>query len=167
MLYPDIQVWAFSRECRQKKRERALCAGHLIITSQLRRPPMAKRSPAAQSKHDHMVTSLVKMLIRNGYSEIRSAHLGAFEDPGRMPGRDGKFYTSDVIARSNGVEYVFEVETKETISLDYTKEQFKAFFDYAKKNNGVFSVIVPNDVEQKAGIILQELGMDEIKIMTM
>jgi Holliday junction resolvase len=139
----------------------------IFITFSQRSRPMAKRTPASQSKHDHMVTSLVKLLVKDGYSDIHATHLGAFEDPAKVPGRDGKLYMCDVVARNNGIDHIFEVETMETITLDFTKEQFKAFYDHAKKNEGVFNILVPNNVESDAVMVLRELGMEEIKVWTM
>ncbi len=127
---------------------------------------MAKRNPESQGRHYHMLTTLVKNLVQNGYSDIASA-LGDFADPAEMPGRDGRPYISDAVAWKDGVEHVFEVETHETIELDYTREQFAAFYDHARKTAGTFSIIVPKKSEFLARSVLERLEMPEVKVWTM
>jgi Holliday junction resolvase len=127
---------------------------------------MGKRTSESQSKHDYMITSLVRYLIEQGYTNIKSSHLGHFENPSEMPGRDGNTYTSDVIAWKDGKEYIFEVETSETIDLDYTKEQFEAFYDYARGHQAEFNVLVPKKSEGAVKHLLNHMNMAEVKIWT-
>lgn len=127
---------------------------------------MGRRTAESQSKHDYMITSLVRYLIEQGYTDIKSSHLGHFQNPDEMPGRNGSKYTSDVIAWKDGKQFVFEVETTETIDLDYTREQFEAFYDYARGNQAEFSVLVPKKCEGAAKSVLENLDMPEVKVWT-
>lgn len=127
---------------------------------------MGKRTSESQSKHDYMITSLVRYLIEQGYTNIRSTHLGHFEDPTEMPGRSGSTYKSDVIAWKEEKEYIFEVETSETIDLDYTREQFEAFYDYAQHHNAEFNVLVPKKSESQVKHLLNDMNMPDVKIWT-
>lgn len=127
---------------------------------------MGKRTAESQSKHDYMITSLVRYLIEQGYTDIKCSHLGHFDDPEEMVGRNGTRYSSDVIAWKDGKQYVFEVETNETIDLDYTKEQFEAFYDYAKGHEAEFSVLVPKKCETAVKHVLDDLKMPEVKVWT-
>ncbi len=127
---------------------------------------MAKRNPESQGRHYHMLTSLVKTLVQDGYTDIVSA-LGDFTDPAHMPGRDGKLYVSDAIAWKEGIEHIFEVETDETIELDFTREQFLAFYDHARKAAGVFNIIVPKKSEPVVREVLERWAMPEAKVWTM
>ncbi|MBE0598487.1 MAG: hypothetical protein IH614_14570 [Desulfuromonadales bacterium] len=127
---------------------------------------MGKRTSESQSKHDYMITSLVRYLIEQGYSDIKSSHLGHFENPTEMQGRDGTPHRSDVIAWKDGKEYIFEVETSDTIDLDYTREQFEAFYDYAREHQAEFNVLVPKKSEGTAKHLLNDMNMPEVKIWT-
>ena len=127
---------------------------------------MAKRTPESQGRHYHMLTSLVKRLIHEGYTGIES-ELAGFENPVQMPGRNGKLYTSDAVAWKDGVCHVFEVETAETLDIDYTREQFGAFYDYVKKSRGSFCVLVPRKNAEAAREVLEKLQMPDVEIWTM
>ena len=127
---------------------------------------MGKRTAESQSKHDYMITSLVRYLIEQGYTDIQSSHLGHFDDPFEMDGRTGKKYISDVIACKDGKQHVFEVETNETIDLDYTREQFEAFYDYARGHQAEFNILVPKSAEGNVKNVLDTLQMEEVNIWT-
>lgn len=127
---------------------------------------MGKRTSESQSKHDYMITSLVRYLIEQGYTDIKSSHLGHFENPTEMVGRNGGTYISDVIARKEGKEYIFEVETSETLDLDYTRQQFEAFYDYAVGHEAEFNVLVPKKSESTVKHLLNDLNMSEVKVWT-
>ena len=127
---------------------------------------MAKRTPESQGRHYHMLTSLVKRLIHEGYTHIES-ELSGFENPLEMPGRNGNSYISDVVAWKDGICHVFEVETAETLDIDYTREQFTAFHDYAKKSRGSFCILVPRKNEGQAREVLERLNMPEVDVWTM
>ena len=127
---------------------------------------MGKRTSESQSKHDYMITSLVRYLIEQGYSNIKSSHLGHFENPTEMPGRTGNTYSSDVIAWKEGKEYIFEVETSDTLDLDYTREQFEAFYDYARDHHAEFNVLVPKKSESMVKHLLNNMEMSEVKVWT-
>ena len=118
-----------------------------------------KRPIQQQQEHDLLVQSLVRKLISNYHGNVK-ADIEQREKP-KVICRDDVELTPDVTATIQGGDFIFEVETADSISDEHTALEWKAFNDYCKEGNRTFVVAVPEgDSITMAQSRLNELGVE-------
>ncbi len=115
-----------------------------------------------QSEHDILVAQLVSHLESEGFDEIK-ADIRGYDQPSRFWWKDNpdEKFIPDVMATNNdGVFYIFEVETSDTIKGKRSENQWKLFSEHAKSNEGVFIVLVEDGYEDAAKEQVRNLGIN-------
>lgn len=112
----------------------------------------------SQEEHDLMVQMLAQGLAGAGHNNIR-AHLEGWEPPGEIAwGGIGRGHVPDVTATGQGFE-LYEVETADSINHPHTAEQWESFDAFARRNELLFTVVVPKGSRPRAERRLKELGV--------
>ena len=100
-----------------------------------------------QSKHDEIVKSLAVLIEEDGHTDIK-ADIGGYERPTKIIWKNtGKGHIPDVISTKTS-NYIFEVETDDSIDDSHTADQWVLFSKYAKRHNTMFIVVVPEGSKQ-------------------
>lgn len=112
-----------------------------------------------ESVHEALVKWLADSLPSRGFGQIRADLPGRVQpETIRWKGAsDG--HIPDASARLSGREYIFEVETADTISIQHTQDQWTLFDAYAKHNSAIFVVVVPKGSEAAATQQLKAWGL--------
>lgn len=105
---------------------------------------MTQRLIPSQERHDHMVERIAEGLRQEGFPEVRAAGLEGFDPPDPVEG-----HVPDVSA-TNHHRYIYEVETEESLELEETRLQWKAFGHFARYNDTRFVIVVPQGVGTQA-----------------
>ncbi len=127
---------------------------------------MGKRTSESQSKHDYMITSLVRYLIEQGYSNIKSSHLGHFEDPVEMPGRTGNTYTSGTSSPGKKVKNTFSRSKPAIPSISITPASSSKHFTIMPATTRRSSTFWYKKSESTVKHLLNNMEMSEVKIWT-
>jgi len=92
-----------------------------------------------EGAHNRMVSHVARWLNQNGYPNLR-ADVEGYSQPVKITWtQTGEGYIPDLTAG----DFVIEVETDDTISIDHTKSQCELFAAYAKQHGKRFVVVVP------------------------
>ncbi|MFC2025342.1 hypothetical protein ACFLTG_02905 [Chloroflexota bacterium] len=102
-----------------------------------------------QIEHDSMVRSVANYLKENGHSSIK-ADLEGYEKPELIYWSSTKKGHYPDVTSNKSKDYIFEVETDDTISELHTGDQWKLFSESAKIYSKAFIVVVPKESESKA-----------------
>ena len=125
-------------------------------------PPLPQRflafwpGPAAlaanKRHHDGLLRILAEVLSRpHNRFEFVCADLPGWVRPKRIVDeRTGEASVPDAQARLGGQEFVFEVETAQTLGLAHTRRQCALFSGYAVLRGGEFVLVVPNGEQRRA-----------------
>jgi len=105
---------------------------------------MARRTMVSQQRHDAMVQRIADGLRDGGFPTVRADQVDGYAPPDEIGGQ-----VPDVTA-SGQQEYIYEVETEESLELDETDRQWQAFAHYARHNNAQFVIVVPKGLGIKA-----------------
>lgn len=112
-----------------------------------------------QEDHETMVRSLAIHLKKLGHSDIKVDLFGNKVPEQVRWGANKAGYIPDVTSTKDK-NYVFEVETDDSINEEHTEDEWKLFAAYAKKESRQFIVVVPKGSEQKAWKRAEALGID-------
>lgn len=124
---------------------------------------MAKRGN--QAGHDSMVKSIVNHIKGQGHSNIK-ADLEGYEQPELIIwSSTKKGHVPDVTSTKNQ-EYIFEVETDDSIDDSHTEDQWRLFSANAKEHSKTFIVVVPKGSETQAWQRVKELGINVDDVWT-
>jgi hypothetical protein len=96
--------------------------------------------------HEFLMAKLVERIIYHQGEAIRAHNYGNYPCPQKLiwpTTQQG--HVPDVTAVIYGTEFVFEVETDDTIMSDHTKSQLELFAAYAQHANAVCCLVVPKD----------------------
>lgn len=109
--------------------------------------------------HDSMIQTLVNHLARNGFTTIH-ADLPGFQQPAEITWREtGKGHIPDVTAFKAAHQYVFEVETADSLGNGHTEDQLRLFGAFASQHNASFYLVVPSRSEATARSLLVRLDV--------
>ena len=117
---------------------------------------MAKRRN--QEEHDSMVKAVAKYLKENGHSNIKADLLG-YDKPDLIYWESTKKGHIPDVTSTKNQEYIFEVETDDSIDDSHTEDQWKLFSAYAEQYSKKFIVVVPKELEQQARQRAKQLGI--------
>jgi len=124
---------------------------------------MAKRTN--QTEHDGMVKSVVNFVKAEGHSNIK-ADLEGYDKPELIYWKStGKGHYPDVTS-TKSENYIFEVETDDSINDSHTEDQWKLFSANVKAHSRKFIVVVPKGSEQQAWQRVRELGISVDDVWT-
>lgn len=119
---------------------------------------MAKRK--SEEEHKELIRELVTTLEENGFVRIKADGLEGYERTEVVPSyNDETDHRPDVTSFKEGMTYLFEVETADSIDHEHTIMQWDTFaneasiFEYKE-----FYVVVPEGSEKAARSRLKELG---------
>lgn len=120
---------------------------------------MAKRSDPTE--HRKLLASLAVYLESNNFENIKVDGFDAYEQPDEVRGS----HIPDATAEKSGTEYIYEVETKDSINDTHTRDQWGAFAGEAANYGWKrFIVVVPkghkNEAEQR--VFMLDLNIDGI-----
>jgi Holliday junction resolvase len=122
---------------------------------------MAVRLPKFQNDHDEMIRTLVRDLEDKGFKNIRASHIDEYE--GRRPekitllgSRQG--YVPDIFATRDGLGYIFEVETPDSIGGPNAEEEFKVLAASAEAEGSYVYLVVPQECKAAAEFLIRKLG---------
>lgn len=124
---------------------------------------MAKRRN--QSEHDSMVKAIVNHVKANGHSDIK-ADLEGYEKPELIYWSSTKKGYYPDITSTKRQNYIFEVETDDSINDSHTEDQWKLFSANAKEHSKTFIVVVPKGSETQAWQRVKELGINVDDVWT-
>jgi hypothetical protein len=125
---------------------------------------MAKRKN--QAEHVSMVKSIANYLSSKGFSAIK-ADLPDQSQPDLIYWeKTKKGHVPDVTATLNNQNYIFEVETDDSVNDEHTEDQWTLFAANAKQYSKQFIVVVPKGSETKAHQRLEELKISANDIWT-
>jgi hypothetical protein len=113
---------------------------------------------SSQAEHDLMVQMLARGLAAAGHGNVR-AHVEGWDPPGEIAWRGvGRGHVPDVTATGEGFE-LYEIETADSIEHPHTAEQWESFNAFARRNNLLFTVVVP-----KGSRPLVEKRLNELEV---
>ena len=122
-------------------------------------------SPAAlaanKRHHDELLRILADVLSRpHNHFDLVCADLEGWVKPKRITGEHAsEAHVPDAQAWLGSQEFIFEVETAETIALEHTRRQCALFSAYAYPNRGEFVLVVPNGTQSRAQRQLARWGI--------
>jgi hypothetical protein len=119
-----------------------------------------------QSDHDIMVRSVARHVKEQGHSDIK-VNLFGYETPDQIYwGTTNKGHTPDVTS-TNIKQFIFDVETGDSITDPQTEDQWKLFSAHARQQSKTFVVVVPKGFEQQARQRAADLGikLDDVWIV--
>lgn len=97
----------------------------------------------ARSEHDRLVEKLRTRLVSNLFSDIK-VDLPGYVKPERIVWTaTQRGHEPDATASSLAKQYVFEVETADSIGDDHTYEQCRLFAAYVRDRFAEFGLVVP------------------------
>jgi hypothetical protein len=117
---------------------------------------MAKRK--SQSNHHAMVRTLASHLERKEHTDVKADIKGYAQPELLYWGATQKGHISDVTS-NRGRDFVFEVETVDSINHTHTEDQWKLFSANAKQYSKQFIVVVPKGSEAQAWQRAKLLGI--------
>ncbi len=117
---------------------------------------MAKRRN--QSEHDSMVKSMIAHIKAWGHDDIK-ADLEGYEKPELIYWPNTKKGHYPDITSTKSQNYIFEVETIDSINDSHTEDQWKLFSANAKEHSIMFIVVVPKGAGAEARQRVGELGI--------
>jgi hypothetical protein len=130
-----------------------------LITTGLRffagfQRPSAQMLAANKRSHDNLLQLLMQVLggPNHGFEHLR-ADLHGWAKPERILSPvTGDGYTPDASAWLwlGFTEYIFEVETADTLSLEHTRRRCHVFSDHATKHGAEFVLVVPLGLQARA-----------------
>ena len=118
---------------------------------------MAKK--VVRDEHEMLLISLVSQLHDQGYSYIRTK-LKGYEKPDEIFWAIAeRGYSPDAVALKDSAEYMFAVETSESINDSGIEDKWKLFSTYSRQQAKKFVVVVPGESEKKAQELVSEMGI--------
>ena len=121
-----------------------------------------RRNP---SEHDGMVKSVADHLASTGHRNIR-ADIAGFSKPDLIHWKGQSTGHIPDVTSVNGVQYLFEVETGDSIGDQHTADQWRLFSASARLNSKRFVVVVPKGFEQDARTRASQLGVSLYDVWT-
>lgn len=134
---------------------RGLIGGALGDFYRVPEPPrrtLADLYKASKQAHDSLLRVLMGILSKpgSGFDLLRADLPGWTQPQGIEWTQTRQGHVPDARAWKAYTEYVFEVETADTISIEHTRRQCELFSAYASQHNGVFVLFVPTGHEARA-----------------
>jgi hypothetical protein len=117
---------------------------------------MAKRRD--QSKHDSMVKSVADHVSENGHTNVK-ADIEGYDRPELIYWENTKKGHIPDVTSTSGTQYIFEVETEDSIDDSHTEDQWKLFSANAQQDSKKFIVVVPKGYDQQARTRAKQLGV--------
>lgn len=112
-----------------------------------------------QSEHDSMVRSIINYIKGEKHSSIR-ADLQGYEKPELIYWSGTKKGHYPDVTSTEGQNYIFEVETDDSINDSHTEDQWRLFSANAKEHSKTFIVVVSKGAEQQAQQRAKDLGIN-------
>jgi hypothetical protein len=103
--------------------------------------------------HKSLINTRVNGYKNEGHTSLK-ADIDSYDQPSEING-----FIPDITSRKNDTFFITEAETCKTIDTEHTENQWKAFHDYALKNNAKFNVVIPESCFAKAKKIAKEIGV--------
>lgn len=108
--------------------------------------------PPTLSEHDRLVTLAAGRMQAQGMTNIKAAHIDAFERPAQIGS-----YIPDVTAFAQGKPYIAECESRDGLAQAHTAEQWRTFYKQAVYADGYFIAVVAKADEAEANALLQSI----------
>ena len=113
----------------------------------------------SQTSHDQMVWDVYNHLISNSYRDVK-ADLQSLTKPDLIHWTSNKKgHIPDLTAKYNGNEFIFEVETTDSIFDQHTEDQWRLFAANANQYGKSFRVVVPKSSKEAVDSRLNQLGI--------
>jgi hypothetical protein len=103
-----------------------------------------------QSAHDKLVKAVVDSLSPELYADVKGNIFGYTIPSKIILTNSEEVYIPDVTGKVEDFQYIYEVETEETISNEHTKNKWELVSDYAAKHNAIFVIVVPKGCRNTA-----------------
>lgn len=121
---------------------------------------MAERQEKNQRYHDEMIRNLVRNLGEKGFTDIRASHIEEYE--GSRPEKISmkgipQEYVPDIFAVKDGICYLFEVETPDSIGGTNAAEEFMVLAAQAMEEDNYLYVVVPDECRAAAEFMIRKL----------
>ena len=120
---------------------------------------MSKRF--SQTEHDALLLNLGEFCLEQGFSELRLDLPDAFcarPDTLRLLQSD-QFETPDASGMFEGQEYIFEVETEDSVEDEHTVSQWRIIAEYTAETGKKMVIAVPGQAVETVWRRLEELGI--------
>lgn len=139
-----------------------------LITTGLRffagfQRPSAQMLAANKRAHDDLLQLLMQVLggANHGFEHLRADLHGWVKPEKILSPLTGEGYTPDASAWLwlGFTEYIFEVETADTLSLEPTRRQCQIFSYHAMKHGAEFVLVVPLGLQARAARQLAAWGI--------
>lgn len=107
----------------------------------------------SQNEHDALLKAAIVEMQRQGFTNICADHLHNFSQPALVGG-----YIPDATGYYKGSPVIVEVESETGLSQQHTEDQWWAFINAAKRNNGFFIAVVSRRQELTARLLLNKIN---------
>ena len=111
-----------------------------------------ERGPSSRKNHLDLIEWMVKMLEKKNHRVTHADH-PKLNHP--RPDKEVN-HIPDIVSRLNGIRYITEAETCDSINHPHTESQWKEFH----RANSRFLIVVPNSCKEDAKQKARELGVD-------
>lgn len=115
---------------------------------------MSKRGDNESKEHENLVSMMAKYYSTKGYVTIKADLNEYANKPDKING-----YVPDVIAEGKAPFIILEAETCDSIDIEHTELQFKAFDKFVKQNGGEFHIAVPRQCYEIAVAKINKMGL--------
>lgn len=119
----------------------------------------------SQSDHDDMVRTLASHLKQNQHTDVK-ADIEGYTQPALLHWETTQQGHIPDVTSTRGHDFLFEVETADSINDTHTQDQWKLFSANAKQHSKSFVVVVPKGSEAEARQRAQLLGVALLDVWT-
>lgn len=105
-----------------------------------------------------MIIALTSHLRHNGHKNVKADIEGYMKPEMIVAGMAGGGFTPDVTS-TNGKEFIFEVETSDSIDEPHTEAQWRSFSANSAEYKKNFVIVVPKGADKKARLRADALGI--------
>lgn len=122
------------------------------------------KSDAYRTGREALLRILIDRLKRRGFVDIRASVLEEYQE-NRPPvifwENSDQAFTPEATARKNDIDFLFAVETADSLRTQEAAERIALFAAYAGTYHRHFCLVVPEPALPEALALVRESGMDE------
>lgn len=109
----------------------------------------------SEDVHLNLITTRIRGYNNDGHTNIKADHTEDYIQPDEIYD-----HIPDITSSKDGIMYITEAETEETIGTEETAKQWKSFSNYASEINGKFHVVVPESCLEDAQYFAEQEGIN-------
>ncbi len=122
------------------------------------------KSETVHTGREALLLALIERLERRGYADMKVSALEGYE--GRRPAiifwEDTDIgFVPDVSAARDGLRFIFQVETAQSLQGEDARQRIALFCAYAAYYRSPYCLVVPEEARDEAGLAVRLAGGDE------